>query len=199
MGVIALLVALPQPGLAEPLRVSGMFTLQAAIARVQTAGFDVRRARAQAGMAGADAALARAALRPQLHLSAVALDAAQPQLGVPVARQAHAAATFSLALLAPQMRESAAAAGWSFGAASAALDEARNDAVYLTVQAYRREQAALSILDARTIAAQDQQDHLRLTQARVAAGKLARFTLLRERAANAIWRAMILRHSSIST
>lgn len=182
----ALLFAASAPAGAEQLRIDRLMTLSEALARAQTAGFDVRIARSEAEMASADFTTARSAQRPQLGISGVALDANEPQLGMPIARQAYGSVSLSVPLLAPQAYARARAASATARAALGALDEAANDAALVSAQAYRRVQLSAALLEARAVAVHDQEDHLRVTQARVASGKLARFTLLRDRAALAL-------------
>ena len=184
--VTAVCLAFPHIVLAQPQRFDGMLTLNEAVARVQSVGFDVRAARGEAQMAAGDAASARAALRPQISISGIALDANEPQLGMPIARQAYGQASLSVPLLTPSSGPAARAAAYSLRAASFSVDAAANDAVYMTVQAYRRAQFGAAVLVARHVDVEDQQDHLRLTQLRVAAGKLPRYTLARDRAALAV-------------
>jgi outer membrane protein TolC len=161
----------------------GTLSLQAAVERVQRAGFDVRIAAADARVAAAEAASAGAALRPQAGISGVLLDANEPQLGMPIARQAYAGAMVSVPVYAPSTALAARSARASADAAQTSIAAAANDAVFAAVQAYRRVQLADAVAVARRAAAEDQTAHLRLTEERVAAGKAARYLLLRDRAA----------------
>ena len=124
-------------------------TLAQAADRARAASFDVRAAIEAARMARADAASARAGLRPQLGISATALDANLSLLGMPVASQAYVGVTGSLPLLTPSIGSTARASGLTADAATSDLDAARNDAFFAAVQAYRRPQLALVIVDAR--------------------------------------------------
>jgi len=160
-----------------------VLTLQQAVERVRSAGFDVRMARADARGASADAAGTGAALRPQIGISGNALDANEPQLGMPVARQAYAAAMLSIPLFSPSNRLNARAANESARSAQTAVFATTNDAVFAAVQAYRKIQLAEAVVAARRAAVADQTTHLRLTEERVAAGKMARYVTLRDRAA----------------
>lgn len=171
---------------AEPGRIDGILTLDQAIARVQASGFDVRTARGDAEIAAADARTARAALRPQIGASVVSVDANEPQLGMPVARQGYAAVSLTLPLLTPSTRFSARAAETTARAALTSVSASVNDAVLATVRAYRRAQIADAVLDARHIAVRDQQDHLRLGELRVATGKSPGYILVRDRARLAV-------------
>lgn len=167
-------------------RVDGLLKLDQAVQRVGAIGFDVRGAQGSAEIADADAASARAALRPQLGISANALDANQPQLGMPIARQAYAAASLTLPLFTPSSRLTSRASATSAAAAATAVTASLNDAVFQTVQAYRRAQLAEAIFEARGAAVQDQEDHLRLSELRVASGKSPRYVLARDRASLAV-------------
>ncbi len=161
-------------------------TLAQAADRARAANFDVRAAIEAARMARADAASARAGLRPQLAISATALDANLSQLGMPVASQAYVGVTGSLPLLTPSLGSTARASGLTADAAASDLDAARNDAFFAAVQAYRRVQLALAIVDARAVAVRDQQAHLDVTSRRIRAGKAPRYLLARDRAALAV-------------
>ncbi len=158
-------------------------TLQQAVERVRNAGFDVRMAQADARAASADAASAGATLRPQVGVSGNALDANEPQLGMPVARQAYGAATLSIPLFTPSNRLNARGANETARSAQTAVFATTNDAVFATVQAYRKIQLVDAVVAARRTAVADQSAHLRLTEERVAAGKVARYLTLRDRAA----------------
>lgn len=172
--------AFAQPAPAPP---APVLTLAQALARARTAAFEVRIARADAALASADAASSRAALRPQLALSANALDANLPQLGMPVARQAYGAASLSVPISAPGSALGARAADLTALAARSGASAAANDAAFDAARAYRRIQLADAVLAARTAAVEGQQSHLRVTAQRVAAGKSARYLLARDRAA----------------
>ncbi len=162
---------------AEPRAIS----LQQAVERVRNAGFDVRIAQADARVASADAASAGATLRPQIGISGNVLDANEPQLGMPIARQAYGAATLSVPLFTPSSRLNARAANETARSAQTAVFATTNDAVFATVQAYRKIQLADAVVVARRTAVADQTTHLRLTEERVAAGKSARYLTLRDR------------------
>lgn len=165
---------------------SSSLTLAQAADRARDASFDVRAAIEAARMTRADAASIRAGLRPQLGVSATALDANLGQLGMPVASQAYLGVTGSLPLLTPSLRSTARASGLTADAAASDLDAARNDAFFAAVQAYRRAQLALAIVDTRAAAVRDQQAHLDVTAARIRAGKAPRYLLARDRAAVAV-------------
>jgi outer membrane protein TolC len=160
-----------------------LLTLAQAVERVRTAGFDLRMANADARVAAADAATAGAVLRPQISVTGNVLDANEPQLGMPVARQAYAAATLSIPLSTSANALSARAASQTARAAQTAAFATENDAVFVTVQAYRKVQLADGVVVARQAAVTDQAVHLRVTQERIAAGKVARYMALRDRAA----------------
>lgn len=158
-------------------------SLQQAVERVQSIGFDVRMADAEARLASADAATAGALLRPQIGVSGNLLDANEPQLGMPIARQAYGAATLSIPLWAPSNSLYARAARQTARAARTTVLATTNDAVFAAVQAYRKVQLADAIVATRRSTVEDQVTHLRLTEERVAAGKVARYFVLRDRAA----------------
>lgn len=184
--VIAVVAASSVAVDAESQNFDGTLTLKDAVARVQDSGFDVRVARGDAAMAAADAATARALLRPQITVSAIGLDGNEPQLGLPVATQAYGQAALTLPLFTPSTGSTARAAFTTARAAGTSVAATANDAVYATVVLYRRAQLASAVFDARETAVRDQQDHVRLTQIRVANGKSARYVLARDRAALSI-------------
>ncbi|MBC5798852.1 MAG: TolC family protein [Candidatus Eremiobacteraeota bacterium] len=171
----------PMPVSAQPTPV--MLTLQQAVARVQARGFDVRMAQDDATAAAADAALARSSLRPQLSVSGNLLDANEPQLGMPIARQAYGAASISIPLSTPSNALRAREANDTSRAAQTSALGTANDAVFAAVLAYRNVQLEESVLAARHAAVADEQTHLRFTEERVTAGKAARYLILRDRAA----------------
>lgn len=171
----------PMPVSAQPTPV--MLTLQQAVARVQVSGFDVRMAQDDATAAAADAALARSSLRPQLSVSGNLLDANEPQLGMPIARQAYGAASISIPLSTPSNALRAREANDTSRAAQTSALGTANDAVFAAVLAYRNVQLEESVLAARHAAVADEQTHLRFTEERVTAGKAARYLILRDRAA----------------
>ncbi|MDQ6943177.1 MAG: TolC family protein [Candidatus Eremiobacteraeota bacterium] len=160
-----------------------MLTLAQAVERVRSAGFDVRMAQADARAAFADAAIAGASLRSQIGISGNVLDANEPQLGMPVARQAYAAATLSIPLSTSPNALNARSASQTARSAQTAVLATTNDAVFATVQAYRKVQLSDAVVIARQAAVTDQAAHLRVTEERIAAGKTARYTVLRDRAA----------------
>ncbi|MBC5810111.1 MAG: TolC family protein [Candidatus Eremiobacteraeota bacterium] len=186
LGLAFALVSVPKLANAEPERVDGPFTLAQAIARVQAVGFDVRVARGDADIASAEAQSARASLRPQIGISANALDANEPQLGMPVARQAFGAVSMSVPLLTASGRLSAVASATRAEAARTSVDSVANDAVFATVQAYRRAQVGEAVLEARHVTVREQQVHLRLDELKVASGKSPRYILARDRASLAV-------------
>lgn len=164
-----------------------LLTLSQAVTRVQTTGFDVRAARAEAEIALADADSARAVLRPQIGFSVVGRDRNEPELGMPVARQAYAAAALTVPLFTPSAHFSAQSSALAAQAAATGIDTTVNDAVFSTIQAYRRAQLAQAILTARMLAVRDQQAHFYITKVRVNAGKLPRYILFRDRANVAVY------------
>lgn len=177
-----LVVAMAAPACAQPTAAPNL-TLAAALARARTAGFDVRIALADAAIASADAASSHAPLRPQFSVSVHALDANEPQLGMPIARQAYGAAALTVPLYSPSNALAARAADVSVAAVRTTALVAVNDAVFAATQVYRRVQLADAILVSRHSAVADQEGHLRVTQERVTAGKSAPYLLARDRAA----------------
>jgi len=140
-------------------------------------------ARADAAGAAAEANSATALLRPQISVTANALDANEPQVGMPIARQAYGAATLSVPLFTPSNRVGARAARESALAATTGIEATSDDAVLTTVIAYRRVQLADAVLGARQTAVTDRERHLNVTEQRIVAGKAARYLALRDRAA----------------
>ena len=159
-----------------------LLTLDQALMRVRSAGFDIRMARADAASARADAGVAGAALRPQVGITANYLAGNEPQLGLPIARQAYGAATLSIPLFTPSNALAARSAAETARAAESMVDASTNDAVFAAIAAYRRIQLADAIVFSRTAALNDQAAQLHLTEQRVAVGKSARFAALRSRA-----------------
>jgi outer membrane protein len=180
------LLLVPHGAEAASEKIDGLLKLEQAVQRVGTAGFDVRAARGAARVAEADSASARAVLRPQIGISANALDANQAQLGMPISRQAYASASLTLPLLARSSQFASRAASLNARAASIAVTASVSDAVFQTVQAYRRTQLADAILEARSAAVRDQEDHLRVSEIRVRSGKSPRYVVARDRAGLAV-------------
>jgi outer membrane protein TolC len=160
-----------------------VLTLAQAVERVRSGGFDVRMANADARLAAADAAAAVAVLRPQAGISGNVLDANEPQLGMPVARQAYGAVTLAIPLSTNAGALAARAANQTARSAQTAVFATTNDAVFATVQAYRKVQLADAVVAARQAAIADQTAHVRVTEQRIAAGKAAQYLALRDRAA----------------
>jgi outer membrane protein TolC len=182
----ALLLALsasPAAARAETIRWTGALTLSQAVERVESDGFDIGMALAQARGAAADAAAQRAVSLPQIGISGTALDANLPQLGMPVARQTYASANISLPLLNASAWASARASSIDASAAGQNVEAARSDAAFAVVQAYHRAQLAEGIVAVREIGVRDQEEHLRVTSQRVDVGKAPRYLLARDRAA----------------
>jgi len=178
--------AIPVAGAAAEQPTAPVLTLAQAVQRVQQVGFDIRMARGDAAIAEADARTARVGLHPQLGVSVIGLNANEPQLGMPVARQAYGAASLSVPIFTPATRAAASAAAASASAAATTVEGVVNDAVLSVVQTYRRAQLADAVFSARQVAVRDQQDHLRVTELRVAAGKSPRYTVARDRAGVAV-------------
>lgn len=177
--LMILLIAGPLDAQTQPQTLS----LAQAVARVNSRGFEIRMARADAQIAAADRRSAQSLLRPQIGISANVLDANEPQLGMPIARQTYAAVSLTLPLFTPANGASVRAAREAALAADSGIASTTSDAVFATVGAYRRVQLADAVLAARRVAVSDQERHLHVTEQRVAVGKAARYLTLRERAA----------------
>jgi outer membrane protein TolC len=198
-GALALLLAaaalaapaFATPSGAESVRWAGPLTLAQAVARVESDGFDTRMSLAQAGGAAADAAAMRATSLPQIGISGTATDANLPQLGMMTARQTYASANISVPLLNPSAWANARAASLDASAAQQEVETARNDAAFAVVQAYHRAQLADGLVEVRTAAVRDQEEHLRLTSQRVDVGKAPRYFLARDGAALAASQQML--------
>jgi outer membrane protein TolC len=180
---IALLAIVSGTASAAPSTPSGPLTLDQAVARAREAGFDVRVAAADAEMTRADAGAARSPLMPQISISGSALSANEPQLGMPIARQLYGSANLTIPIVAPAATLAARAARLQSQTSDIAIETARVDAVFATVLAYRRAQLSQAIFATRQAAVADQQQHLQVTQLKVAAGKAAPYVLARDRAA----------------
>jgi outer membrane protein len=177
-----LAAAIAAPASAQPTEPS-LLTLTQAVARARTAGFDVRAAQADTAIASADASSAHASLRPQLSLSVNALHANEPQLGMPIARQAYGAAALTVPLYSASNAFGARSADINALAARTTATAVTNDSAFTATQAYRRIQLADAVLVARHTAVAGQESHLHVTEQRVTAGKSARYLLARDRAA----------------
>jgi outer membrane protein TolC len=182
---------LPAAAAADTVRWPGPLTLGDALQRVQSDGFDIRTASAQARGAAADAAAQRAASLPQVTLSGTATDVNLPQLGMPIARQAYASANINVPLINAAAFANAHAAGLDASATREGIEAARSDAAFAAVQAYHRAQLAEGIVAVRATGVRDQEEHLRLTAQRVDVGKAARYLLARDRAALAVSQQML--------
>lgn len=183
--VYTLLLLAPVRALAAE-RIDGPLTLDGAVTRVRAAGFDVRAAQGSAAISIADAASARAALRPQIGISLNGLDANESQLGMPVSRQVYAAATLTLPIFTPSAANASRAAGYAAAGAVNTIAASISDAVFATIVAYRRAQFADAVMDARNTDVRDQQDHVKLTELRIASGKSPSYLAARDRASLAV-------------
>ena len=182
----ALALAVPERAGAAEAPLAAVLTLDQAVQRVQQVGFEVRMARGDAEIAAGDAASASAGLRPQISISGTTLDANEPQLGMPIARQSYGAATLSVPIFTPSAHFSARSAASSAQAARSTVDASVSDAVLAVVQTYRHAQLADAVFGVRQVAVRDQHSHLTVTQARVDAGNAASYTLARDRAGLAV-------------
>jgi outer membrane protein TolC len=164
-------------------RYEGSLTLTQASARAKALGYDVRDARASARIATSEVGTQSAALAPQIGLSATALNGNLAQLGMPVANQAYGSASLSIPVLAVSASRGARAARESAAAAATDIETARQDAAFAAIQAYRRAQAAEAIANVRAVAVRDEKEHVRVTNLRIAGGKLPPYVAARDRAA----------------
>jgi outer membrane protein TolC len=175
--------AMPAPAAADPLRWPGSLSLAQAVQRVESDGFDVGMALAEARGAAADAAAQRAASLPLIGVSGTASDVNLPQLGMMTARQSYVSASINVPLLNPAGWANAHAASLDAGAARQNLEAARTDAAFAVVAAYHRAQLAEGLVEVRATGVHDQEEHFRLTSLRVEAGKAPRYLIARDRAA----------------
>jgi outer membrane protein TolC len=166
-------------------------SLRDAVRRVESDGFDVRMALAQATLAAADVGTARAAYLPQIGVSGTATDGNLPQLGMPIARQAYVSANVSVPIFNPSLWAAARAAALDATAADQSADLIRSDAAFGVALGYHRAQLAAGLVDIRNVGVRDQEEHVRLTEQRVAAGKLPRYLIARDRAALAASQQML--------
>jgi outer membrane protein TolC len=160
-----------------------VLTFGDAIARVMSAGYDVRIQAAASAVAAADARAQTAAYRPQASLSLIGSDSNLPQLGMPVARQTYAQMTASVPLFSPGARASERSVTAATAAAGADLDVVRGDSALAAARAYRRAQLGVAVAELRETAVEDQREHVRTVSERVAVGKAPRYLLARDRAA----------------
>ncbi len=182
--LLAVSVALlAKPASAQPLAWSGTLTLAQAIARAQSAGFDVRLAQADADVAGATVSEERAKLLPQVGVSGTTSNGGITQFGTPYARQTYLLATASVPIFAPQALASRRAAGHTAQAAGYMVAAGRSDAMLAAVQTYEYALLTRAIATARTITVEYQQRHVHDVGARVRVGDAARYTLFESEAA----------------
>jgi outer membrane protein len=189
--LLVALVANPLLASAQSTRATAPVSLRDAVRRVESDGFDVRMALAQAALAAADVGTARAAYLPQIGVSGTATDGNLPQLGMPIARQTYVSANVSVPIFNPSLWAAARAATLDATAANQSADLTRSDAAFGVVQGYHRAQLAASLVDVRAVGVRDQEEHVRLTEQRVAAGKLPRYLIPRDRAALAASQQML--------
>jgi outer membrane protein TolC len=176
---------------AQSTRAVQPISLADAVRRVESDGFDVRMAVAQAALSAADAGTARAAYLPQVGVSGTATDGNLPQLGMPIARQSYVSANVSVPIFNPSLWAAARAAALDALAATRSTDLTRSDAAFSVVAGYHRAQLAASLVDVRSVGVRDEEQHVRLTEQRVAAGKLPRYLIARDRAALAAAQQML--------
>jgi outer membrane protein TolC len=184
-------IANPLLASAQSTRAAAPISLHDAVRRVESDGFDVRMAIAQAALAAADVTTARAAYLPQIGISGTAVDGNLPQLGMPIARQTYVSANVSVPVFNPSLWATARAAALDANAANRSVDLTRSDAAFGVVAGYHRAQLAASLVDVRSVGVRDQEQHVRLTEQRVAAGKMPRYLIARDRAALAASQQML--------
>lgn len=172
-GLVALLGAAPMP-----------LTFSDAVQRAASDGFDYRTALVLSAEADADARAKAAPTRPSVSVAGTAIDWNQPQLGFPVSKQLYVSAKASVPIYVPAAAHSARAAALSALGTGTTGDagNVRDDAALAAARAYRRAQLAQAILEARRSAVDDQREHVRQTDERIAAGKAPRYIGERDRA-----------------
>lgn len=158
-------------------------TLSQAITRAQTAGFQVRMARADAESAAARAAASRAALLPQASVNATTSNGGITQLGMPLAQQAYFSTNVTVPIFTPNTFATAQSAERSARAAAFAQAQARDDAMVSAVQGYEDALLARAIYAARETTVEDEERHLRNASVMVKSGALPRYVLAQSQAA----------------
>lgn len=158
-------------------------TLKDAIARAQSASFGVRLSQADASAAAARSLGARAQLLPQIGASGTTMRGGISQLGMPVAQQTYLLGTASVPLFEPSGIASSAAASRDARASAFDIMAARNDAAYMTTQAYERALLAEAIVASRTFTMTYQQRRAADVDLRVNAGAAPRYQRAQAQAA----------------
>ncbi len=169
---VLLLLAIPVAAVAQT---PSSLTLAAAIARAQSESFEVRLSQADLADAAARVLAARAQLLPQLGISGTVTNGGVAQLGMPVAQQTYLLANASVPLFDPSDAASARAA--RAGASASGFDalRARNDAGYLTAEAYERALLARAIVASRIVTVNYQQRRVSDITVRIRAGSIPRY------------------------
>ena len=181
--IVAAIVGVWRPASAQPLEWNGSLTLDQAIARAQSAGFDVRMSQGDADEAAARAAGARAAYLPQIDVSGTTSNGGITQLGMPYAQQTYLLATATVPLFAPNAYLTANAESAAAYAAAQSTIGRRSDAMLLVTQAYERALLARAIVESRTATVAYQQRYVGDVAARVNSGDVPRYRLFETRAA----------------
>ena len=178
----AVVLATWQPAQATPQQWNGSLSRAQAIARVISAGFDVRMAMADAASARGQAIGQYGAVLPQVAISGNHLNAHLPQFGMPEAVQTYASLTASVPLFNLAGYSGVRAGRLSADAASADFSATVNDAALNAVKAYDRALLGAAAAQAQQVAVSDQEKNVRFVELRVRTGKMARYELARARA-----------------
>ena len=181
--VAAVIVGSASHASAQPLEWKGSLTLDQAITRAQSAGFDVRLAQADADEAAAHAAGTRATYLPQIGVSGTTSNGGITQFGTPYAQQTYLLATASVPLFAPNAYLSANADASSALAAQQSTVGRRSDAMLLVTQAYERALLARAVVESRSITVAYQRRYVDDVAARVRTGDVPRYRLFEVQAA----------------
>ena len=179
----AVVLATWQPAQGAPQQWNGSLSRAQAIARVISAGFDVRMAMADAASARGQAIGQYGAVLPQVAISGNHLNAHLPQFGMPEAVQTYASLTASVPLFNLAAYSGVRAGRLSADAASADFNATVNDAALNAVKAYDRALLGAAAAQALQVAVSDQETNVRFVELRVRTGKMARYELARARAA----------------
>jgi outer membrane protein TolC len=158
-------------------------TLTAAIARAQTASFDVRLAQADLEASLARVAGSRANLLPQIGVSGTTMNGGIAQLGMPIAQQTYLSLSASVPLFVPADSQTARAS--AFAAQGAAFDASRsqNDAAYAATLGYERVLLSEAIVSSRRLTVDYQQRRSAQVALRFRSGAAPRYEALQAGAA----------------
>lgn len=181
--VAAVMLATWQVARASPQQWNGPLSRAQAIARVSSAGFDVRIAMADAALARGQAIGQYSAVLPQIAISGNHVNAHLPQFGMPEAVQTYASVTASVPLFNLAGYSGVRAGKLSADASSADFSATVNDAALSAVRAYDRALLGAASAQAQQAAVSDQETNVRFVELRVRVGKMPRYELARARAA----------------